>query len=138
MYRRWAAAFGIRLTYEAGNSCAPIPDPRASVTKRLPYTIWLYVAIVVAVIVSQLMLGGIDSRGAGGVVTLVVATVGLVLARWYAWAFLTLIAAADLLIYAPAHWPAWWNVLINGPMLILLLLRPTRRYLVRPRPLRPA
>jgi hypothetical protein len=104
--------------------------------KTLPYTVWIYAAIVAAVLVFELLIGGVDSSAVGGVITLVVATLGLVVGIWFAWLFLTFVAAAHLIL-VPWMRPLSWDLLLNGVMLALLLLRATRDHAIRWRPRRP-
>jgi len=95
-----------------------------------PYTVWLYVAVVVAVVTTGLVFYGLDRPLFRGGLTLAIATLGVVAGVWFAWLFLVLVHAADL-VALPFRWPAWWSLGVNGVMLILLLARPTRRHMVR-------
>ena len=101
--------------------------------KTPPYTVWIYVAIVAAVILVELAIGGIDSSSIDGGLTLVGASLGLLVGIWFAWLFLTFVSAAHLVVY-PWIGPASWDLLLNGILLALLLLPPTRLYTVRWRP----
>jgi hypothetical protein len=88
------------------------------------------------VIAIELLLGEIDHSAVHGMVTLLAATLGLVVGIWFAWLFLAFVAAAHLIV-VPWTRPLSWDLLLNGIMLALLLLPPTRHHAVRWRPLRP-
>ena len=91
-------------------------------------------AVVVTTLVALVVVGNHDAWLVGGGLVLLVACLGLVAGMWPAWLFLTVVASGDL-IAALFTWLAWWTVVVNGTMIILLLARPTRRYAVRWRPL---
>ena len=99
-------------------------------TKTPPYTVWIYVGVVATILVVEFVIGGIDRSAVNGVLTLLVATFGLVAGVWFAWLFLTFVAAAHLIV-VPWMQPLSWDLLLNGIMLALLLLRPTRHHAVR-------
>ena len=100
---------------------------------RPPHTVLAYVAVVATVLVALLVRDASDRGLLIGGPVLVLASFGLVRGIWFAWLFLTAVAAGDL-VYAALTWPAWWTAAISGIMLALLLARPTRRYARRGRP----
>jgi hypothetical protein len=97
--------------------------------RRPPYTVIAFVAVVTTVLVSLLVAQRIDGYLLGGGFLLLLASYGLVRGIWFAWLFLTALTVADL-VDAALAWPAWWTVLVNATLLVLLLAPPTRR--VRP------
>jgi hypothetical protein len=101
--------------------------------RRPPYTIVGCVVVVATVLVALLVADGIDRTLLTGGLLLVVASFGLLQGIWFAWLFLTIVAAGDLVI-ALTRGPAWWPLLVNATMLALLLSGPTRRYARRGRP----
>jgi hypothetical protein len=94
---------------------------------RPPYTIIAFAAFVGAVLVELLVRDAGDRELLTYGPVLALASFALVLGIWFAWLFLTTVAAGDL-VYAAFTWPGWETVAINGIMLVLLLARPTRRY----------
>jgi hypothetical protein len=99
--------------------------------RRPPYTILAFVAVVVAIIVI-LVPRDPDSRVLGGALVLVLLTLGLWQGIWLAWLVLTVVTIGDLIVVLTR--PEWWGVVVNGVLLTLLLVRPTRRYARRGRP----
>lgn len=100
--------------------------------QRPPVTVIAFVAVVVAVLVDLLLFGRIDGWLFGGGLLLLLGSYGLVRGIWFAWLFLTVVAAGDLVI-AAIRWPAWEAALVNGTLLALLVFPSTRRYVRRPR-----
>lgn len=100
---------------------------------RPPYTVIAFAAFVGAMLVELLIRDASDRGLLTGGPVLALASFGLVLGIWFAWLFLTVVAAGDL-VYAAFTWPGWETIAINGIMLVLLLARPTRRYARRGRP----
>jgi hypothetical protein len=92
-----------------------------------PYTVWAFVAVVVAVLVAVFVAHGLDGWLLGGGLLLLVASFGLVRGFWLAWLFLTAVAVADL-VSIPFRWPAWWPLVVNATLFALLVAPPTRRY----------
>jgi hypothetical protein len=99
---------------------------------RPPVTVIAFAAVVVTGLLSLLLFGRIDGWLFGGGALLLLASYGLVRGIWFAWLFLTVVAAGDLVI-AAIRWPAWWTALVNGAMLLLLVAPSTLRYVRRPR-----
>lgn len=102
-------------------------------SRRPPYTVVACVAVVATVLVALLVAHGVDRTLLAGGLVLVVASFGLLQGVWFAWLFLTAVAAGDVVV-ALIRWPAWWPLLVNATMLALLLSGPTRRYARRGRP----
>ena len=100
--------------------------------RRPPYTVIAFAAVVTTVLVALLVAQRIDGYLLGGGFLLLLASYGLVRGIWFAWLFLTALTVADL-VDAALVWPAWWTVLVNATLLVLLLAPPTRRY-APPRP----
>jgi hypothetical protein len=102
------------------------------IPNRPPITVIAFVAVVVTGLVSLLLFGLVDWWLFGGGALLLLASYGLVRGIWFAWLFLTVVAAGDLVI-AAIRWPAWSMALVNGTMLLLLIAPSTLRYVRRPR-----
>ena len=78
---------------------------------------------------------GLDREWLFGAPVLLLGTLGLWLGFWWAWLFLVVVAAGDVVL-ALLSWPAWALFLVNATMLALLVAAPTRRHAVRGRPRR--
>jgi hypothetical protein len=74
-----------------------------------------------------------DVRSVGGEVVLIIATVGLLARLWLAWLFLSCVAVGDIVV-ALGNGPDWQAGILNGVMLALLLVAPTRQYVRRGKP----
>jgi hypothetical protein len=99
--------------------------------KRPPGTVIAYVAGIVILIVT---LAPRDSHPGARIAAaiLLIATAGLAAGIWFAWLFLVVIEAGNVLVILVEGQP-WWVVVVKLVMLALLLSRPTRRHVRWPR-----
>jgi membrane protein implicated in regulation of membrane protease activity len=110
----------------------PLADSLAF--KRPPRTVFAYVAGVVILMVT---LAPRDTHPGAltAAAILLIASAGLAAGIWFAWLFLVVIEVGNLLVILAEGQPWWWSwvALVKLVMLALLLSRPTRRHLRRPR-----
>ena len=99
--------------------------------RRVPWTVTAFV-VWVALVLGSLLIAGGDRQELLYSPLLIVPTVGLVYGFWPAWAFLTFIAAGDIVQGLTDGDAA--TILINGTMLALLAAPPTWRHASRARP----
>jgi hypothetical protein len=92
---------------------------------QAPSTVWTLLVFVAAVVVALLFAHGPDRWTLGGGALLLCASLAVVCGRRYAWMFLAVVAAGDLLLFlvAGSSWPA---LAVNAVMLALLLAPATR------------
>jgi hypothetical protein len=104
---------------------------------RPPHTVVAFAAFAGTNVLIALVHEGPNQRLVAGALVLILATYGLIRGVWLAWAFLTAVAAGNVVI-GVLEWPAWpgasFIVLVNGIMLALLLNWPTWRHARRGRP----
>ena len=97
----------------------------------------LVYAGVAAALIAVALVREVDGRLLGGVIVLAIATVGLLAGLWFAWLFLLLQAAGNVLVALTdgrAARALAVTVASNATIATLLLLLPTRRYARRGRP----
>jgi hypothetical protein len=98
-----------------------------------PYTVVAYVTIVATILATLLVRDATDRGLLFGGPLLLLGAIALVRGVWIAWLLLVGLHAGDLVV-ALTRWPEWSTILVNGPLLALLLGRPTRRHAQRGHP----